>query len=154
MNKDTSFRFALVLTMLFFSLQMNAISYIFKGNGRLLSDIMYTWDGKHLYYGMGTNEMDMFCTFNGKELYCDNHSITPNNVIITWDGHNIYRGKSTDEKDILYYWSDSTLWWKANGEAVMTYYAPEVYKPNDKIIGHNIYTVSGDIPIPVLAFIM
>ncbi len=66
---------------------------------------MYTWDGKHLYYGMGTNEMDMLCTFNGKELYCDNHSITPNNVIITWDGHNIY-------------------------------------------------TVSGDIPIPILVFIM
>ncbi len=38
---------------------------IYKGRFTNTSDVLYTWDGKHLYKGRFTNTSDVILTFDG-----------------------------------------------------------------------------------------
>ena len=72
-----------------------AQTYIYKGRFKNTSDILYTWDGKHLYKGRFTNDNDILYTFDGKYLYRGRFT-NINDVLYSVHGNNVYRGRYND----------------------------------------------------------
>ena len=50
-----------------------------------MSDVLYTWDGKHLYKGRFAQMSDVVYTFDGKHLYRGRYS-QMSDVLLTVDG--------------------------------------------------------------------
>lgn len=72
--------------MIIAALQLNTLvlcaqTNIIKGPCTNSGNIIYTWDGKHLYKGNHSNSSE---------------------IIYTFDGKHIYRGRYTNSNDILY----------------------------------------------------
>ena len=66
-----------------------AQTYIYKGRFKNTSDILYTWDGKHLYKGRFTNTNVILYTFDGKYLYKGRFT-NINDVLYSVHGKNVY----------------------------------------------------------------
>ena len=55
----------LTITFIAFSLFGSAQVRLFRGNSTYSSNILYTFDGRHLYRGRSTYSSDILCTFSG-----------------------------------------------------------------------------------------
>lgn len=73
---------------------------IFRGASTYRSDILYTWDGRHIYGGVSTYRSDILYTWDGRHLY-RGASTYSSDILYTWDGRHLYRGASTYRSDIL-----------------------------------------------------
>ena len=57
-------------------------------------DILYTWDGKHIFKGKSHYSGDILYTWDGEHLYKGNSTYS-GNILYTWDGEYLYKGNST-----------------------------------------------------------
>lgn len=131
-------------------------SKVYRGNSTYSSDVLYTWDGKHLYRGNSTYSSDILFTWDGKHLYQGNSTYS-SDVLATWDGKYIYRGRSNYSSDVVLTWDGFRLYRGRSTYSSDTLYtidAKYVYPGRSTYSSDILLTVSGRIPIPILAMLL
>jgi hypothetical protein len=67
-------------------------THIFPGLYKTETEILYTWDGKHLYEGrLAQSPFDIILTFDGRHVYSGKY-VTDFDIIYTWDGERLLKG--------------------------------------------------------------
>ena len=76
----------LLLAVVALTMQVEALTHIYRGRSTYTSDIIATWDGKYIYQGRSTYMSDIIATVTGQHVY-QGRSTYSSDILYTISGH-------------------------------------------------------------------
>jgi hypothetical protein len=134
----------------------HAVTYVYNGRSTYSSDILFTWDGKHLYQGRSTYSSDIILTFDGRNIYAGNSTYS-SDILANFDGEYFFEERSTYSSDILAHWDGLRIYKgrsSYSSDILYTYNRQYVFRGNSTYSSDILLTIEGVLPIAVLITIL